>query len=126
MRNVIFVAVVILVFVLGYAGVEWIVRNSEPAPSPSVVTSGHQSIDGQLTACVNCKVDALQGDVSQYKVIHKRSAVCPAGWTMLKGYFTESDLNRMDACSNPRSAYYDVDYLLSGESFPATVTTIAH
>ncbi|MBF6570526.1 MAG: hypothetical protein IVW54_16790 [Candidatus Binataceae bacterium] len=122
MRNVILGIAAVLLVVLVFKGTDWVIGQSAPPPAP---ISGHQSIDGQATACINCKVDQLSGDVKQYKIIHAKG-MCPAGWTMLKGYFTESDLNRMDACSNPRTdAAYDLDYLLSGETFPVSTIVIA-
>lgn len=110
------VAVILIAFFYAW-GKSW-----QAAPAPAPVTSGHQSIDGQVAACVNCRVEQL-GDVDRYRTIHAKGSVCPAGWKLVKALFIESDLNKMDACSNPNPARatYDFDYLLAGESYPVTI-----
>jgi hypothetical protein len=111
--------VVVLAIAFGFA--------CSTAPPAAQVTNGHQSIDGQATACVNCSVARLDSDVTVYRTIHAKGSACPAGWTSLKAFFTESDLNTKDACRNPHPehATYDMDYLLAGESFPAMTITVA-
>jgi hypothetical protein len=60
-----------------------------------------------------------------YAYTHAAGYTCPADYTLVRGFFTERDGSREDACAAPAHVHtkYTFDVLKAGES--ATVTLLA-